>query len=109
MVMQHIILNIIAFLKSKPPEFFQFKRIYGRTTGFFKGDHIELDFRKDLVQTIIHECVHALHPELSETKVLKIERDILKIITNLEVAEILAILAKKIKHTETHQSYLKRE
>jgi hypothetical protein len=107
--MQHIIQNIIALIKSKPPEFFQFKKIYGRTTGYFKGDHIELDFRKDLVQSIIHECTHALHPELSETKVLKMERAILKIITNLEVAEILAILAKKIKHTETHQSYLKRE
>jgi hypothetical protein len=107
--MQHIIQNIIAFIKSKPPEFFQFKKIYGRTTGYFKGDHIELDFRKDLVQSIIHECTHALYPELSETKVLKIERAILKIITNLEVAEILAILAKKIKHTETRQSYLKRE
>jgi hypothetical protein len=107
--MQQIIQTIILFLKSKPPRFFQFKRIYGRTTGFFKGDHIELDFRKDLVQSIIHECIHALHPDLSETKVLSMERAILKVITNIEVAEILAILAKKIKHTEIHQSYLKRE
>jgi hypothetical protein len=107
--MQQIIQNIISFLKLKPPQFFQFKRIYGRTTGFYKGDHIELDFRKDLVQSVIHECVHALHPELSETKVLAMERAIIKVITNIEVAEILAILAKKIKHTETHQSYLKRE
>jgi hypothetical protein len=107
--MQHIIQNIITFLKSKSPEFFQFKKIYGRTTGYFKGDHIELDFRKDLVQSVIHECIHAIKPELSETKVLAMERAILKVITNLEVAEILAILAKKIKHTETHQSYLKRE
>jgi hypothetical protein len=107
--MQHIIENIITFLRSKPPEFFQFKRIYGRTTGFFKGDHIELDFRKDLIQSVVHECVHALHPELSETKVLAMERAIIKIITNIEVAEILIILGKKIKHTEIHQSYLKRE
>jgi hypothetical protein len=107
--MQHIIENIITFLRSKPPEFFQFKRIYGHTTGFFKGDHIELDFRKDLIQSVVHECVHALHPELSETKVLAMERAIIKIITNIEVAEILIILGKKIKHTEIHQSYLKRE
>jgi hypothetical protein len=107
--MQHIISNIIHLIRSKPPEFFQFKRIYGRTTGFFKGNHIELDFRKDLVQTVIHECIHALHPELSETKVLAMERAVVKVITNVEVATILAILAKKIKHTETHQSYLKRE
>lgn len=107
--MQQVIQDIIAFLKSKPPHFFQFKKIYGRTTGVYKGDHIELDFRKDLVQTIVHECTHALRPELSETKVLKEEAKIMKEITNIQVAEILAILAKKIKHTELHQGYLKRE
>jgi len=106
--MQHLIENIIRFIKSKPPEFFQFKRIYGRTTGYFKGDHIELDFRKDLVQSLIHECIHALHPELSETKVIKLERQVIKEITNLQVANILQMLARKIKCTETNQSYLKR-
>jgi len=107
--MQHLILTIINFIQSKPPEFFQFKKIHGRTTGMFKGDHIELDFRKDLIQTIIHECIHAIYPELSETKVIKAEKSILKIITNHQVAEILSILAKKIKYTETNQSYLKRQ
>jgi hypothetical protein len=107
--MQPSIQDIINFIKSKPPHFFQFKKIRGKTTGVYKGDHIELDFRKDLVQTIIHECIHALNEGLSETKVIKHEDLLIKGITNLQAAEILAILAKKIKHTETHQSYLKRE
>jgi len=106
--MQQVIQNIISFLKSKPPHFFQFKKIYGRTTGFYKGDHIELDFRKDLIQTIVHECTHALHPELSETKVLKEETKIMKELTNLQAAEILSIVAKKIINTERNQSYLNR-
>lgn len=109
LIMQQIIQDIISFLKSKPPHFFQFKKLYGRTTGFYKGNHIELDFRKDLVQSIVHECTHALRPGLSETKVLKEEAKIMKEITNIQVAEILAIVAKKIKHTEKYQSYLKRE
>ena len=106
--MQQLIQTIISFIKTKPPEFFQFKKIHGRTTGMYKGDHIELDFRKDLIQTIIHECIHALHPELSETKVIQTEKKIMKVITNSDVAEILFIVAKKIKYTELHQSFLKR-
>jgi hypothetical protein len=106
--MQQLIQTIISFIKTKPPEFFQFKKIHGRTTGMYKGDHIELDFRKDLIQTIIHECIHALHPELSETKVIQTESKIMKVITNSDVAEILSIVAKKIKYTELHQSFLKR-
>jgi hypothetical protein len=107
--MQHLINKIIKFLKSKPSSFFQFKKIHGRTTGFFKGDHIELDFRKDLVQSTIHECLHAINPDWSETKVIKLEKAIVKEITNIQVATILQILARKIKHTEINQSYLKRE
>ena len=107
--MQHIIQDIITFLRSNPPHFFQFKKIHGSTTGIYKGDHIELDFRKDLIQTILHECLHALHPELSETKVIAIERKLMKEITNIQVAEVLSILAKKIMYTEKHESYLKRE
>lgn len=107
--MQHLIQTIIDFVKSKPPQFFQFKKIHGRVTGFFKGDHIELDFRKDLIQTIVHECVHAIHPELSETKVIKTEALIMREITNIQVATILQHVARKIKYTETHQSYLKRQ
>jgi hypothetical protein len=107
--MQQQIQIIIKLLRSKPPQFFQFKKIHGRTTGFYKGDHIELDFRKDLVQTIIHECIHILHPSLTETNVVKEERKIMKVVTNLEVAEILSIVAKKIKYTEIHQSYLMRQ
>ena len=106
---QQLLQNILKLLKSKPPQFFQFKKIYGRTTGYYKGDHIELDFKKDLVQTIIHECIHAIDPSLSETKVLKLEALVIRHITNLQVAEILIIVGRKIKNTETKQSYLKRQ
>jgi hypothetical protein len=107
--MQQLIQTIISFVKTKPPEFFQFKKIRGLTTGIYKQDHIELDYRKDLIQTIIHECIHAIHPELSETKVIQTEHKIMKVITNSDVAELLFLVAKKIKHTELHQSFLKRQ
>ena len=106
---QQLLLTILKLLKSKPPQFFQFKKLYGRITGYYKGDHIELDYKKDLVQTIIHECIHAIDPSLSETKVLKREALVMRHITNLQVAEILITIGRKIKSTETNQSYLKRQ
>lgn len=105
---QQLLANIFKLLKSKPPQFFQFKKIYGRTTGYYKGDHIEMDFRKDLVQTIIHEAIHAIDPTLSETRVLKLEAQVMKIVTNVQVAELIILVGKKIKSTEQNQSYLKR-
>lgn len=107
--MQPTITDIIKFIKSRPPEFFQLKKIHGRTTGFYKGDHIEIDYRKDLVQTILHECTHVLRPELSETKVIAHERALMKVIDNIQVAELLLIIGKKIKITELKQCYLKRQ
>jgi len=106
--MQQLIQDIITLLKTKPPHFFQFKKIRGLTTGFYKTNHIELDYRKDIVQTIIHECIHVLLPEYSETKTIQTEKAVLKEISNYQVAEMLEIVSKKIKYTEKHQSYLKR-
>jgi len=106
--MQHLIKDITSFIKSKPPHFFQFKVIRGEFTGFFKGDHIELDYKKDLVQSVVHECLHALNPKLSETKIIKLEKQVFREITNLQVACILLELSKKIKYNEIHQSFYKR-
>ena len=99
------ILDIIKLVKSKPPKFFRFKKIRGQTTGYCDWDYIALDFRKDLVQTILHECTHYLYPELSESKVIKREKELMKVITNLQVAELLQIISRKIKYGEIHNFY----
>jgi HEPN domain-containing protein len=100
--------SIKVFLESKPPEFFQFKRIRGRVTGYYKGDHIELDYTKDLIPTIIHECIHALEPKWSESRVIQEEKKIIKTLTPIQAAEVLLILAKKIVRTERLELYFNR-
>lgn len=101
--------TIIHFIASKRAEFFQFKRIKGRVTGYFKSDHIELDYTKDLIPTIIHECIHALVPAWGEARVIKEEKKIVKSLSPADAAELLLAIAKKIKQTERGMLYLKRE
>lgn len=40
-------------------------------------DSVLLDYRCDLIAALIHECLHYLYDEWSETKVLEMERNIL--------------------------------
>lgn len=38
---------------------------------------ITVDFRKEALSTILHECLHVLYPDLCETKIIALERGII--------------------------------
>ncbi len=52
-------------------------------------DIISLDFRRELVPTIIHETLHALHYNWSETQVMRRERQIVGALSMHQVRNIL--------------------
>lgn len=51
--------------------------------------------RRNKAKTLIHECVHYLHPEFSEDTVLCIERDIWKQINLGDYRQLLFYLGEK--------------
>jgi hypothetical protein len=51
--------------------------------------------RRNKAMTLIHECVHFLHPHFKEDTVLLIERDLWKNITLEQYRVILSYLGEK--------------
>jgi len=69
--------------------FFRLKKLRG-VMGYCQWeDGIIIDYRKELIPTLIHECVHYLEPDWSESQVLYAEK---RIINNLELPQIINIL-----------------
>jgi len=66
--------------------------IHGEYDG--ETDHIALDYRKDLLSTLVHEYLHKWYPEKSETWVLNNERTIVNALSTLQIKKILFELAK---------------
>ena len=57
-------------------------------------DKISLDYRKDLLSTLVHEYLHKWHPEKSETWVLKNEQIIVNALSTRQIKRILYELAQ---------------
>ena len=68
----------VNLVKRKPAEFFQFRKMKA-SVGLCNWTDIELDYRRDLLATAYHECVHYLFPEYSETMVKYTESRIVNV------------------------------
>jgi hypothetical protein len=88
----------LKLVKRKPPEFFVFKKM--KCQGTCDGVVLEFDYRKELVRTAFHECVHYLHPEWSETMVLYAESRLVNLCTAFEVATFLKYFILKLYKSE---------
>lgn len=88
--------RVISCIKSKKRGFFFLKKLKGVHGWCEWDDGIILDYRKDLIPTIIHECIHLLEPDWSEAQVSYSERRVINTICDDDVIKLLMIFVKKI-------------
>ena len=88
--------RVINMIKKQKRGFFYFKKLKG-VHGYCEWeDGIILDYIKDLIPTIIHECIHLLEPDWCESKVAYAEKRIINTITEDDVVMLLMIFIKKL-------------
>ena len=96
----------VNLVKRKPAEFFSFRKM--RTSvGLCNWTDIELDYRRDLLSTAYHECVHYLYPDYSESMVKYIESRIVNVCSSLDLAYFLKILSNKLYKSELQKQLSK--
>lgn len=89
----------VNLVKRKPADFFQFRKMKA-SVGLCNWTDIELDYRRDLLSTAYHECVHYLFPNHSESMVKYIESRIVNVCEPLDLAYFLKILSNKLYKSE---------
>lgn len=88
--------DVIQCIKKQKKGFFTLEKLKG-VHGYCEWEEgIRLDYRKDLIPTIIHECIHLLNLEWTETQVSYCEKRIVNTITPDDVARLLMIFVKKL-------------
>lgn len=60
----------------------------------WEEDSIKIDYRKEFISTIVHEVLHYIHPNWSESKVLREET---KIMNSLSFCQIRRILQRFVQ------------
>jgi hypothetical protein len=82
--------SLYRFLRLNP-ESVKFEKIHGNVVGYYDYDteEITLDYRKDIIPTLVHEYLHHLHSKWSETKIIAREKEIMSVLTAKQCRTIL--------------------
>jgi hypothetical protein len=97
----------LKLVKQEEPEFFIFKKMRG-TQGICDWETLEFDYRKELVRTAFHECIHYIQPDWNESMVLYAESRVINVVTPFDVARFLKYLINKIYKAELSRNlYIK--
>lgn len=93
----NLFFRILQLIQNKKKGFFSFKKIRGSVHGYCDWEEgIVIDHRKEIIPTLIHECIHYLEPEWSEKNVIEAEKKILKYIEPEDAICLIKIFCKKI-------------
>lgn len=88
--------RIMLCIKKQKRGFFYLKKLK-EVHGYCEWeDGVILDYRKDFIATIIHECIHLLEPEWSEKKVLYAESRVINTVSDIDIVRLLALIVKKL-------------
>jgi hypothetical protein len=98
----------VNLVKRKPAEFFSFRKMKA-SVGLCNWTDIELDYRRDLLSTAYHECVHYLFPDYSESMVKYTESRIVNVCDSLDLAYFLKILSNKLYKSELQKRLSKQK
>jgi hypothetical protein len=74
---------------SKKTQKRRYSQLYGCYNYDSEQESIKIDYRFDIVPTIIHEILHAMHPKWTERKVRKEENRHLRSLSEKQVINLL--------------------
>lgn len=79
------------------PEIFEIKKLrIKRGYCHDDGNRIELDYRDEIISTLIHEVLHYIYPEWEEEKIAKYERWIINKLSKTQVKNIIKRFASAL-------------
>ena len=96
-------LECLEWVKKTPPKMFNLKKSW-KYQGICNWEYIWVDPRQEMGRTIIHEIIHFLYPDYSETQVLYLESRMINTISFLEMAHLFKIFFQKLHKNEIRKN-----
>jgi hypothetical protein len=87
--------KLYRFMRRHPDKIF-FEKLPRDIYGYYEPDthDIILDYRRDLVSTLIHEFLHHLYHNWCETKVERMEKKMINTMSRAQVRHIIKVLGE---------------
>lgn len=103
-----VYLRCLNLIRRKPCDFVVFKKLGICGWCKYDDDILEIDYRKDLLRTAYHECIHYIYPDWSETMVLYAESRVINNVSVFDNVRFLKHLTFKIYKSALHDSLSER-
>ena len=100
---QHVYRRCLYLARTKPPEFFNLRRING-AHGLCNWTDIAFDTRGEILATAYHECIHYIYPDWSETMVIYAESRVINNVTLFDNAIFLKCITDKLYKTALYEN-----
>ena len=78
--LRYIFRRVLVRIKEKQNGFFKFRKMRGVRGLWWGGELIEIDHRKEIIPTIIHEVLHDLYESKNEKWIRQVESKISQIL-----------------------------
>jgi hypothetical protein len=95
--LRYIFRRVVQRIKQKPKGFFQFRKMRGTRGLWYYGDLIEIDHRREIIPTIIHEVLHDLYQAKSEKWIYQVESKVSQILKPYDVFVLLMAIFSRMK------------
>jgi len=75
-----------------------YKKLHHNVYGFYEAEteEITIDYRRDIISTLIHEALHHWNKDKSETWVLRHESLIMNALSQKQIKNILKIIGENV-------------
>jgi len=100
----NLYIRCLNLIRRKPSDFVVFKKLGICGWCKYEEDVLEIDYRKDLLRTAYHECVHYIHPDWSETAVIYAESRLINTVSVFDNVRFLKYLTAKIYKSALQQT-----
>lgn len=106
--LRYLFRRVCLRIKQKPKGYFILSKLRG-ACGYCNFDRsIQVDYRKLLVPTILHEVLHDMYPDQWEGWVLRLESKIVNILKPADVVKLLTIFFARLQNNSVKKKVAKK-
>lgn len=107
--LRYLFRRIITRIKQKPKGYFLLLKLRGACGYCIFDKSIQIDYRKLLVPTIIHEILHDMYPDMYEQNVLRIESKLVNILSTEDIYNLLIVFFSRFNLNKTKKKVAKKK
>lgn len=107
--LRYLFRRICLRIKQKPRGYFILSKLRGACGYCNFEESIQIDYRKLLVPTIIHEVIHDMYPNEWEGWVLRLESKLVNILKPADVVSLVTLFFAKMQNNKKRKVLKKKK